>query len=219
MRGEAALQVSGVPVRQLGAQLVGTGRARTRSVRQLGKPRQPELGGKADEGLGQDLAGALALLHQLPPEPGELAIPRVEHPRRDTVARDERVALRERTRVTRAQIRQRRVKRGGELVEMRTPERRSTAHELEALRQEHDCQWPWHIGAEAIDRRPVDTEVLRLAGLEANLEQVCSVLTRDLGLRARELRTQPDELALVRRPAGARGEREVDGLEQVRLAG
>src|SRR3954453_3137201 len=61
--------------------------------------------------------------------------------------------------------------------------------------------------------------MLWLAGLEADLEQMPPVLGRNLGLRACQLRTKPYELPLVGRAARPRGQREVDGLEQVRLAG
>jgi hypothetical protein len=135
------------------------------------------------------------------------------------VARDQCVALRERTCISRAQIRQRRVQRGRELVEVRTTQRRSAAHQLEPLRQEHDCQGPWHIRAEALDGRAVDAQVLRLARLEADLEQVPPVLRGDLGLGARQLRAKPHDLALVGGAARPPGQREVDRLEQVRLAG
>src|SRR4051812_44699168 len=111
------------------------------------------------------------------------------------------------------------MQRRGELVEMGAPQRRPATNQLEPLGQEHDCQGPWHIGAEALDRRAVDAQVLGLTRLEPDLEQVPAILAGDLRLGARQLRTEPNDLALVRGATRARREREVDGLEQIRLAG
>ena len=114
---------------------------------------------------------------------------------------DERVALGERARVARAKIGESRPQRGGELVEMRAPQRRTAAHELEPLGQEDDHQRPRCPGAEALDGRAVDAQVLVLARLEADLEQVQPVFSLYLSFSPSDLGGDPHELALVRRPA------------------
>ena len=66
---------------------------------------------------------------------------------------------------------------------------------------------------------PSRVHALRVTGLEAHLQPVGAVLGLHFDLDTGDLRAEADELTLVRGAAGARRAAEVEGLEQVRLAG
>ena len=67
--------------------------------------------------------------------------------------------------------------------------------------------------------RAVDAHPLGLARLEADRQRVPAVRVVAVDLHARRARAEAHNLALVARPAGSAGATEVQGLEQVRLAG
>src|SRR5688500_7831927 len=102
---------------------------------------------------------------------------------------------------------------------MGTPRGRRALHQLEPLREEHADERARLDGRQAVDRAVVHAQVLRLAGLEADLDAVLAVVPCKVEHHAGDaIAATTHELAFVRRPRRAPGAAEVDGLQQVRLA-
>src|SRR5215208_4718688 len=220
--GEAALDVGGATLVQLAAQPVGVRRLRTWEVAQLDRLRQPEISGAASEVRRDRGHGPRAVGDQLGTVPRELGVPGIELGlAREAGANpaDERVALRERTTVGRARLRPSGPKRRHDLVEVPATRSGRALHELEPLRQKHAGQRTRRSRRAALERRAVDLHALLITRREPDLEGVRAVGTAHLGLDARDRRARAHHLALVRGPAGARREAEVQPLEQVGLAG
>jgi hypothetical protein len=102
---------------------------------------------------------------------------------------------------------------------MRPPRGRGALHELEPLRKEHAHEGTQRDRRQAVDRIPVHTQVLGLAGLKADLDAVLPVVVSEVEHHPRHaLTAAANQLPLVGGARRARRAAEVERLEEIRLA-
>src|SRR5215207_436110 len=101
---------------------------------------------------------------------------------------------------------------------MRAAQRRRALDQLQAVGQEHADERARRMLRQRLDRDAVDTNVLRLPGLESDTQLVQPARTLDLDLNPSSLPAEAHDLALVARATRPPGAAEVQRLEEVGLA-
>src|SRR5439155_12232510 len=136
-------------------------------------------------------------------------------------AAEQRVALREHTRILAARSSTHRPQSGHELVEMRAAQRRRALHQVETVGREHAEQGALLALQRALERGAVAGNHLLGAPLPVNLQADAQLMPFALILDphhdARRAGAEAHQLAIVARARGARCAGEVDRLQEVGL--
>ncbi len=193
-----------------------------RRVLQLGRL-QAELGRGGGKGPGQlgDRLGP-----RLDQRRGRLRQPRVPDPRSagDSIAgrqpREQRVALRHRLAEALAQLSPRRPAGGEEAVEVGSALGRRALDQRQPVGREDRDRWAVAGDRRRVGRVAVEQVAAPFAAADRG-EQLAlePVLVADRRLGPRQRAAEGDQVAAVRGAKRAAGEGEVEGLDQVRLAG